>query len=414
MASPDDEIRELLAEAAVLAELDVARAEAWASGLLAEWPDHDALLRGLESSGDPLALAIAVALAPMLPAAAGVAATLRGRGLPDPEFAPYVGTARPIAAWYIRDRHGQGTSIVVELEHADGTRHDMLAELDGATLLDLLVAPPGVVDGVAEEAGRRLTIDAVDPATASSRIRAALEDAPPDAPLTDAYLLNRALVASRVGVTSTPEVDGVASLRPLRPLRPPRAPDPEGDALARSTLAAALGPGSTAPAPRDAIAACAVALRRAAGDGDAELVQLAGEAGIDPDVVDDVTLLVRLAGAYVAPGPRAALSPAAADAVDALEWADWLGAVLPLVRDGRGADASPDQLVRNVNRCPEVTTSIPKRDAPAVASAFACALPVWRLAGCIDDELRLTDVGVWVLPRALAAAWGARPGELER
>ena len=126
----------------------------------------------------------------------------------------------------------------------------------------------------------------------------------------------------------------------------------------------------------------------------------------------DVELLLRLAGAYVAPGPRAGMSPAAADAIDGLEWADWLGAVLPLVRAGAGADASPEQLVRNINRCPEVTTSIPKRDAPAVASAFTCAMGAWRQSGAVDDDQRLTDLGVWLLPHTLAVAWGAPSGSL--
>ena len=81
--------------------------------------------------------------------------------------------------------------------------------------------------------------------------------------------------------------------------------------------------------------------------------------------------------------------------------------MLPLVRGGPGTDASPEQLVRNINRCPEVTTSIPKRDAPAVASAFGCAMTAWRVSGVLDAEERLTAVGAWVLPRALAAVWVA-------
>ena len=63
--------------------------------------------------------------------------------------------------------------------------------------------------------------------------------------------------------------------------------------------------------------------------------------------------------------------------------------------------------MRNINRCPEVTTTIPKRDAPAVASAFGAALHAWRAAGAITDDDTLTELGVWVLPRALAAAWRA-------
>jgi hypothetical protein len=231
--------------------------------------------------------------------------------------------------------------------------------------------------------------------------RVAVVDA--DVPLTDAYLLNHALVAARVGLPVRLRTDDD---RRDAPGRARREPDPEGDALAVSTLRAALGRGAPTAPPAAAVLAGAAALREAVAQRDAAALALVSEAGIDdPDGVDDDELLVRVAGAYVRPGPRVGVSPAAADAIDALESADWLGAVLPLVRDGAGAHASPEQLVRNINRCPEVTTSIPKRDAPAVASAFGCTLDAWRVTGVIDDNDRVTELGVWLLPRALELAW---------
>jgi hypothetical protein len=93
------------------------------------------------------------------------------------------------------------------------------------------------------------------------------------------------------------------------------------------------------------------------------------------------------------------------DALRGIEWADWLGAVIPLVRSGPGADAEPMQLVRNINRCPEVTTTVPKRDMQAVADVFAHTLHAWELTGVVEDG-RLTTLGAWLLPRALLAAWG--------
>jgi hypothetical protein len=224
-----------------------------------------------------------------------------------------------------------------------------------------------------------------------------------DLPLTDAYLLNHALVAARAGLPVQLRLDDDRADQPGRRWR---EPDPEGDALAVSTLRAAVGRGVRTAPLGAAVLASAAALRDAFAQRDAAALALVSEAGIDdPDHVDDDELLVRVAGAYVRPGPRVGLSPAAADAIDALESADWLGAVLPLVRGGAGADASPEQLVHNINRCPEVTTSIPKRDAPAVASAFACTLDAWRVTGAIDDDDRLTELGVWLLPRALERVW---------
>jgi hypothetical protein len=65
---------------------------------------------------------------------------------------------------------------------------------------------------------------------------------------------------------------------------------------------------------------------------------------------------------------------------------------------------TPSELVDNINRCPEVTTTIPKRDRPAVEAAFGLVLPGWVEAGVIDAESRLTDVGPWLLTEALRQA----------
>jgi hypothetical protein len=408
--SPDplEPIDELLAAASVVLELDAARAEAWASGLLADWDDHDALLAALRSRTEPVSLAVAVALRPMLPGAEAVATELQSRGVDPPAFAPHVGSARPVAAWTVRDRHGTGTSVVVEYEHTDQARHDMLVEIDAGVAVDLLVGPPGVVDALHDEADRHLDVVDETPEAALRVVRDALQrvlDGAP-VPLTDAYLLNHALVAARVGLPIVvPSSSPAAS-----DARPARARDLEADALARATLDAALGRHALTAPPAATVAAAADGWRAAIDRGEPDAIALADEIGSDGDTADDLQLLLALAAAYVMPGPRAGMSPPAADAVDSLEWADWLGAAIPLVRAGVGADASPDQLVRNINRCPEVTTSIPKRDAPAVASAFACAMDAWRHAGVVDADLRLTALGAWLLPRALAFAWGSAPG----
>ena len=60
-----------------------------------------------------------------------------------------------------------------------------------------------------------------------------------------------------------------------------------------------------------------------------------------------------------------------------LQHADWLGAILGVVRAGAGSDASPVSLVEAVRTCPEIE----------------------------DADDRLTPPGGWVLPRVLARAW---------
>jgi hypothetical protein len=89
----------------------------------------------------------------------------------------------------------------------------------------------------------------------------------------------------------------------------------------------------------------------------------------------------------------------------ALEFGDWLGAVIELVRAGVGASASPEDLVSNINDCPEVEGEVAPEDASVVQTAFELVLPAWEATGAVDDRRRLTSLGRWGLPRALAWAW---------
>ena len=75
--------------------------------------------------------------------------------------------------------------------------------------------------------------------------------------------------------------------------------------------------------------------------------------------------------------------------------------MIPLVRAGVGADAEPMQLVSNINRCAEVTTTVPKRDMRSRGRRVPRMLHAWELTGALDDEGRLTALGVWLVPRSL-------------
>jgi len=46
-------------------------------------------------------------------------------------------------------------------------------------------------------------------------------------------------------------------------------------------------------------------------------------------------------------------------------------------------------------------------DRVLIEAAVDLLVPVWQAVGALDVEQRLTDLGVWGLPRALAWAWGA-------
>jgi hypothetical protein len=185
---------------------------------------------------------------------------------------------------------------------------------------------------------------------------------------------------------------------------PPR--DPDDDAYARDVLVRGLGERA---APDDDDVARAASILRAAAEVDAPVAQwLAASVGpVDLDESDLDVVLAALAAA-VAPAALEPLEPDARDAVLVLEWADWLGAVLGLVRGGVGGDAEPQALVDHVNRCPEVTTTIPKADRDRVAWAFAVCTEAWGDLGLVVDS-KLTALGRALLPLALERAWVGPP-----
>ncbi len=91
-----------------------------------------------------------------------------------------------------------------------------------------------------------------------------------------------------------------------------------------------------------------------------------------------------------------------------LEHADWLGAIISVVRDGPGTDASPDALVDGIRNCPElvIESDLDLEEESHLEAAFWIVALPWQVLGLIDPDQRLTELGEWVLPRALARAWG--------
>ncbi|MEX2587624.1 MAG: hypothetical protein WD602_06470 [Actinomycetota bacterium] len=143
-------------------------------------------------------------------------------------------------------------------------------------------------------------------------------------------------------------------------------------------------------------------MRRAAGLGQRDLEQ-------SPD-----TWLAALGG-MVAMREESGLEPEEESMIMALEHADWLGAVIGLARAGVGAPADPATLVRYVNECPEVDGEVDPEEAFAVETAFELVLPAWEVGQVVDSSRRLTKLGQWGLPRALAWAWdGEFDGPLQQ
>ena len=121
----------------------------------------------------------------------------------------------------------------------------------------------------------------------------------------------------------------------------------------------------------------------------------------------DDEVVVRAAAAYILQRNDLGLGIDEESVIASLQHADWLGAVIGLVRAGPGADARAPAIVRAIDRCPEVGSEpIDPDDRAHLELAFELLVPAWRAAGVVDEDERLTRLGEWALPRALARAWG--------
>jgi hypothetical protein len=135
-------------------------------------------------------------------------------------------------------------------------------------------------------------------------------------------------------------------------------------------------------------------------------------AGLDREAPPDdgTELLLRCVAATISPREETGLDPEEEVMLSSIEHADWIGAIVSAVRAGRGADASTRALVAGIAACPEVEPGPGGDSEDEVAfleAAYSVLAVPWRVLGMIDGEERLTDLGVWTLPRSLARAWGS-------
>jgi hypothetical protein len=180
----------------------------------------------------------------------------------------------------------------------------------------------------------------------------------------------------------------------------------QAEAEAVEVLRRALPRQARPPLPAGDLAAACRRLRAGLGRHDPALGTIRRAAALDPPLpADDAELWLTAAGALITMREPSGLDPELEAAVTALELADWVGAVIGLVRGGVGADAEPAALVAAINDCPEVDGTVDPDDADLVEFAFEAVLPTWEAVGAVDADRRLTALGAWGLPRALARAW---------
>lgn len=395
-------IADALDQAAELPDLGAVRAEVWASDLVAlaaeAAPDGvERLIEALADAGGPAAAAALWA----------VHSVADGVDLGDPALEPAPAWVDDLlssaceAAWLLHERRGLSAALRF-VDRAD-ERHVLIIDLvpavdGGETVGEVAVGPTDLLDAI-EEPGSGIDAQEASPPELAERIARAVRAT--EVP-TSSYVANGRLLLARLSSFGIDDLDPPVWVEPEVPELPPA--DREADEWALQVLDRAIG--GPAEPDADAIAAAAATLRAAAEVDDRLAQWLAASTGpVDLDDAD-VTVVTAALAATVSP---AALAPLAADARRAvleLEWADWLGAVIGLVRAGPGAAVDPDDLVDQVNRCQEVTSTIPKADRARVAWAFGIVTEPWAPLGVVDTG-GLTAFGISILPAALRRAWGS-------
>lgn len=372
MTDPSDTVLaelvgDVLDQTQEIAGLDAARAEAWASDVLALADECGVDAAALATA---LALAGGDAAATALVALSGLEAGLPVLGWADepPDWIDAIGTSRCEGSWVLSA--GRSESLAFRFVDGRDSRHVVMIDLvpgPPETCGEVVVGPGDLLDALLEDDA---DIDRADgaPTDLAARVVAALEatDHPTMSAVVNGRLVLRRL-ATLVAVDLLPPVAVAEEVPEL----PPR--DPDDDAYALDVLARAL------PASVDG-----------------------------PSDVAATDLAISLAG-FVAPVDLTSLTPRQRDAVLALEWADWLGAVIGVVRAGEGCAVDGTLMVDFVNRCPEVTTTIPKADRGRIEWAFDTLIEPWTEWGLLDDDGRVTSLGLSVLPAALRHAWRRSP-----
>jgi hypothetical protein len=122
---------------------------------------------------------------------------------------------------------------------------------------------------------------------------------------------------------------------------------------------------------------------------------------------DDAELLLSCLQAVVAAPADRGLDIEEETMLDTLEHADWLGGG-GLARAGRCRRTGRSRRDRARDEsCPEVNipAGIDLDERSGLEAAFSIVGLAWIVAGCVDRDDRLTAVGEWMQPRALARAW---------
>lgn len=394
---------ELEASAKVLASVDSAAvAEAWASGAVDEW---------LELGGRPERLAVEVAERDHLAGTlltwfvAGDGAAIGPIGSGQPTWWDDIGT-HELAGVVELDfetpgqRAGAEIAYILSYVAKSGDAHDLSVTLsakdsDRSVITSVTVGPAGLGEAATDDDLQGFRTVPVDAQVALDTIAAALAQ-PTDSLSPEAHV-SLPLLARRLGSRLLPVFADDSETVELVPR------EPEDDAYAAEVVVSALRPLFAEPQPDFDSVLEDVGRRLAAGDADA--ISVAEVAAVDPDAPVTIDVLLDLVGAYFAPATLTPHPVTEGQALAELEPADWIGVILGLARSAPGTEVDGQALVTMINRVPEITTTVPARDAPRIGWAFEAMLYSWVLTGVLKDDGTVSPLARWLLPQAAVRAW---------
>ena len=375
----------------VLASVESAAvAEAWASGAVAEW----AALGGAQGQ-------LAKRIADHSPLGAALITWMEGGAKPtgDAEWLGDVGRHELTRSVRLIDANmPDEVGVILEYVAPSGERHDLSVTISGGAITGIAVGPEGLAQAALEDERDSISVEALDSADALGIVREALRSPIPE--LSAAAEATLPLVISRVGVADG-ELAGFAQTTSNREL-PERYED--DDRYAADVIRSSMRSVLAEPAP-DAVEAARLGVVDLIANNDPDAITVFEVAGLDIEAPIDIDTLIRLVGAYLSPKNLDAHTDPQFAALIELEPADWVGVVLGMARAAVGTEVDGRSIVGFINKAPEITTSIPKADAPHLAWTFEQMLFAWEVTGVLSGQGAVSEAARWLLPQAAIAVW---------
>ncbi len=365
-------------------------AEAWASGAIAEWHALEgtpgAISRHLKASTPFVSRLIGWADGAPMHVETG-----------DPEWASDIGTHNVgTASRLIGVGSNREQAYILGCEAASGAAHDLSVTIAEGRLISITIGPEGLGEAAVEQDGVELESVTID------EVQRLIQDAlaRPLTSLSEASEANVPLLARRFGAGFDP-----SALVAVAPVDLPKR-DRDEDAYAADVVAAAIRSAKPTTSNQE-IERVRIAFDALVQNGDPDALTVLEVAGLSESWDGELESFERAVGAYLAPRTLAPHGPDEQFALAELEAADWIGVVLGLSRSAGGTMIDGDRLVEFINKTPEITTTIPKKDRARIAWAFEAMLYAWRVTGVLGDDGRVTDAAAGLLPRSALRVWSS-------